>query len=343
MSQAISPAAPMDELPPPPGGLELATARAATPPVVEAADRAARHWFSPEPGSLTLGTDRHKQMACRMFRETFNPYKPSIIDWPKLSDAERDRVTSLPIWDIAVQTEGKARLRMLSYAHSLRDRDWHDAIELNGWEEGRHKVVLSNLVQAYGIKLEPEPEYIEPSDTEWAYLVTGYSECIDSFFAFGLFELARRSGLFPPELVETFEPVMQEECRHILLFANWLAWHRRTMPWWRRPWFELRVAAVWVFLGWERIGIARGMDDDGKKSNAQDNNFTVTGSKAVSDVDIRIGDLMRLCLSENNRRFAGYDSRLRRPTTMPNLVRFATLFIRGQKPSSPAVQGRQES
>ena len=26
---------------------------------------------------------------------------------------------------------------------SLRDKAWHDAIALNGWEEGRHKEVLS--------------------------------------------------------------------------------------------------------------------------------------------------------------------------------------------------------
>ena len=139
------------------------------------------------------------------------------------------RLTSLPIWDIAVQTEGKARLRMLSYAAALRDPALSAAIGLNGWEEGRHKEVLSNLVQAYGIALAPEPAYLEPRDPEWAYLVTGFSECIDSFFAFGLFELARRSGYFPPELVETFEPVIQEEARHILLFANWLAWHRRNI------------------------------------------------------------------------------------------------------------------
>ena len=139
-----------------------------------------------------------------MFRETFNPYKPSVIDWPRLEPEALQRLIGLPIWNIAVQTEGKARLRMLAYANSLHDADWHDAIGQNGWEEGRHKEVLANLVQAYGIKLEPEPEYLEPRDAEWAYLVTGFSECIDSFFAFGLFDLAKQSGFFPPELVDTF-------------------------------------------------------------------------------------------------------------------------------------------
>jgi len=297
---------------------------------IAAADHAARHWDWPENGPLRLGSDDHMRAACRMFQETFNPYKPSVIDWPKLTDEARERLINLPIWDIAVRTEGKAMKRMAAYADQIPVAEWREAIGLNGWEEGRHKEVLANLVQAYGIKLEPEPPYPAPSDTEWAYLVTGFSECIDSFFAFGLFELARRSGFFPAELVDTFEPVMQEECRHILLFANWLAWHRRTMPLWRRPWFEARVAAVWVFLAWERIGIARGMDDG--KGKPEDNNFTVTGSKAVSDVDIGVRDLMTICLAENDRRFSGYDERLRRPTTTPSLVRFALRFMpRGRK------------
>ncbi len=312
----------------PPGDLRLADLASGDPAAVTAADRRARRWVG-EPGELRPGTDAHKFAVTRMFRETFNPYKPTIIDWPRLGQEERDRLVNLPIWDIAVQTEGKARIRMLSYARRLADPAWRDAIELNGWEEGRHKTVLANLVAAYGIVLEPEPAYPEPRHAEWAYLVTGFSECIDSFFAFGLFALAKRSEFFPPELVDTFEPVMQEECRHILLFANWVAWQRRTMPWWRRVWFELRVAAVWIFLGWERIGIARGMDNGkGSARKPQDHNFTVSGSKALSDADIGLRALMELCLSENDRRFAGYDARLLRPTTMPRLVRLACRFMR---------------
>src|SRR5487761_2210004 len=58
----------------------------------------------------------HKQAVTRMFRDTFNPYKPTIIDWPELSADELDRLVHLPICDIAVQTEGRARIRMLSFA-----------------------------------------------------------------------------------------------------------------------------------------------------------------------------------------------------------------------------------
>jgi hypothetical protein len=301
-------------------------------PVLIAADHAARHWVWQASGGLLIGSDAHRDAVCRMFRDTFNPYRPSIIDWPQLSPDALTRLTDLPIWDIAVQTEGKARLRMLAYGRSLVDPVWREAIERNAWEEGRHKEVLSNLVAAYGIRLATEPVYLEPQDPEWAYLVTGFSECVDSFFAFGLFEVAKRSGFFPPELVDTFEPVIQEEARHILLFANWLAWHRRCLPLWRRPWFELRVAAVWVFLAWERISLARGMDAG--KGKPADNNFTLTGTKSVSDVDISPAALMVVCLAENDRRFAGYDSRLLRPTTTPAIARLFCWFTRKRHSNS---------
>ncbi len=294
---------------------------------VAAADHAARNWRFGG-GPLHRGDDGYRAMFSRMLLDTFNPYKPAVIDWPALDPEARRRLISLPIWDIAVQTEGRARLRILSYARRLGDKLLREAFELMAFEEGRHKEVLSHLVRAYGIELDPEPAYLEPRDAEWGFMVTGYSECIDSFFAFGLFELARRSGFFPPELVETFEPVIQEEGRHILFFVNWIAWHKRTMPLSRRPWFLLKTLAVWAFLIRERIGLARDVGSGGK----EDANFTVQGANAVGG-KVDTAELMRICLAENDRRLGGYDQRLLRPTTVPRLVRIALRFMGRRKPA----------
>ena len=306
--------------------------------IVTAVDRAARIWTASAPGPIVPGSKAHKAAFCRMLLDTHNPYKPAIIDWPELEPEARCRLVSLPIWDIAVQTEGKARLRVLSYGEEISDPLLRRAIELDGFEEGRHKEVLSNLVQAYGIRLAPEPEYRRPRDPEWAFMVTGFSECIDSVFAFGLFALAKSSGFFPPALVDTFEPVMQEEGRHILFFVNWVAWHRRNLPLWRRPIFWAKILAVWAFLVWERIGIARGFDGAGNGEGGmvpQDNNFTLTGSKSVGAADLSIAALIDISLAENDRRLSGYDPRLLRPMLVPCLLRIIRRLL--PRPGSGAA------
>ena len=283
-------------------------------------------------GPLKLGSEAHKALFCNTLLQTHDPYKPAVIDWPKLDETTRGRIVSLPIWDIAVQTEGKAGMNVKTYGQGIADPLLKAAVEMNAFEESRHKRVLANMVQAYGIVLEPEPEYRIPRDPEWAFMVTGYSECIDSFFGFGLFEIAKQSGFFPPELVDTFEPVMREEGRHILFFVNWVSWWRRNMPLWRRPWFELKVLAVWAFLIWERMGVARDMD---KSPKAQDNNFTLSGSKELG-VEVTFPELARVCLKENDRRLAPYDARLIRPVFVPNMIRLVLKFM-SPKPQPAAA------
>jgi len=91
---------------------------------------------------------------------------------------------------------------------------------------------------------------------------------------------------------------------------------------------------VWGRLVRERIGFARGIGA-GKNETPQNNNFTVTGSKAVADVDLPLASLIDICLAENDRRMAGYDTRLLRPMAIPRLVRFARRFMR--TPRSQAV------
>ncbi len=300
------------------------------------ADHAMRHWTFEAEGPVRIGSKQHLAMFCRMLLETHNPYKPAVIDWPRLGPDTLRRITSLPIWDIAVQTEGRASIRVATYAASVADPLLREAITMNAGEEARHKVVLSKLVAAYGIALAPEPDYPAPVDPLRAFMQTGYSECIDSFFSFGLFEAARQTGYFPEELTETFEPVIQEEGRHILFFSNWIAWYRSNLRWYERPGFFLKTVSVWIALIRDRVSIARGIDSDG---SAQDMNFPANvGGSVGGGVSMRA--LIDLCLIENDRRMAGYDLRLLRPTTVPTLARLARRFLPGVPlpPAKPPVK-----
>jgi hypothetical protein len=165
---------------------------------------------APKPGRVRLGSDAHKNSVLPHAADDVRSVPAGGDRLAQARGDARERLTSLPIWDIAVQTEGKAGLRVATYGEQIHDSILRQAIALNAFEERRHKHVLHNMVEAYGIALQPEPAYLKPRDAEWAFMVTGYSECIDSFFAFGLFETAKRSGFFPPELVDTFEPVMRK-------------------------------------------------------------------------------------------------------------------------------------
>jgi hypothetical protein len=83
-----------------------------------------------------------------------------------------------------------------------------------------HARLLSALTAHYRIKVDIPPRF-EPQSLESDFLFAGFGECFDSFFAFGLFALAQKSGYFEPELIAIFEPVVQEEARHILFFIRW--------------------------------------------------------------------------------------------------------------------------
>jgi hypothetical protein len=262
-------------------------------------------------GRVRIGSDEHKVLFCRMLLDTHDPYKPAVIPWPQLDDVALARLTGLPIWRLAVETEGNAGMRMQAMADATDDPLIREAIALNAFEERRHKEVLAHMIGFYGIDIGAEPDYRRPSRPEWTFVRTGYGEFIDSFFAFGLFTLARRSGFFPAELVEVFEPVIQEEARHNLFFANWVAYQRARCPAWQRPFLAMhRLAALAIEVS-IRVHVGNTIDKD---------NFTMKGSQAMG-FDLGIRELLDLCLTENDRRFARYDERLVRPQLMPRLAR----------------------
>jgi len=270
----------------------------------------------PKP-AFKIGSDEHKQAFCRMLLDTFDPYKPAVIDWPKLEPDALQRVVTMPFWTIAVETEDRASAHFANMAAAQTDPLLKEAFELIAFEENRHRHVLNALVKAYDITLKPLPEYVPKPRTEWNMMSTGYGECLDSFFAFGLFELARRSGYFPEELVETFEPVIREENRHIVFFINWVVYTQARLPGFLKPWFMTKRLAHLFLNGMSRLGVMDGDQDD----------FAAQGKDAVG-IDIELAEFMDLCLSENDRRMATLDPRLVRPKLMPNIVKNLRFFIR---------------
>jgi len=104
------------------------------------------------------------------------------------------RVTSLPIWDIAVQTEGRASARVRAFAALVTDPLLRSC---SGYGRGRRSTPQGRVVEtSAGLTASHsnQSQITQYRATAMGMARDRYSECVDSFFAFGLFEVARRSG-----------------------------------------------------------------------------------------------------------------------------------------------------
>ena len=269
--------------------------------------------------SPAAGSAEHQRLLGRFFLESHVEYAPERMQWPALAEEELRRLRSLPFWQEAVATENMTSNTVAAAAALERDPLVRKAIELQGFEELRHARLLVALTSHYRIPVELPPRFV-PRALESDFLFAGFGECFDSFFAFGVFALARDSGFFPPALVKVFEPVMQEEARHILFFVNWVEYRRAGLAWWRRPVFRLRCA--WIILEQvaSRVKTARSMGKSQPGRAATSENFTLSAHQDLG-TKTTLHRLLGLCLTENARRLAEYDSRLKRPRLVPAIAR----------------------
>ncbi len=272
-----------------------------------------------ESESLAIGSAEHRRLLGQFFLDTHVEYLPEQMHWPALAEEELGRLRSLPFWQEAVSTENVTSNTVAAAAALESDPLVRRAIELQGFEEMRHARLLVALTSHYRIPIDSPPRFT-PRSLESDFLFAGFGECFDSFFAFGLFALARESGFFPPALVKVFEPVMQEEARHILFFVNWVKYRRSQLAWWRRPAFRLRCA--WIILKQvaSRVKTARSMGKPQPAGDGSSENFTLTAHQELG-AEVRLHRLLELCLTENERRMAEYDARLKRPRLVPAIAR----------------------
>lgn len=272
-----------------------------------------------------IGSAEHKQLFCRLFLDTHLPFKVAELAWPELDAAALARLKGLPIWTEAVNTELETGLKVKSLGEAEPDPLLAAAIKLNGYEEQRHFELLVALTKNYGIPVERRPDPAPVRNPLWAFTGVGFAECFDSFFAFGLFHFAERSGFFPKSLVDLFEPVMQEEARHILFFVNWAAYRKMRTPAWLRPahTFENGLAAALQGLNRLKMAVSIGGSD------GVDENFMMNAHESFGDISPR--EFVATCLSESERRMSRYDARLLRPRLAPNAARLVLRFLKEEK------------
>jgi len=276
---------------------------------------------------VRTGSAEHLQLLCREFIDTHQAFEPAALPWPELDDAGVAKLRALPFWDEAIRTERRTGAKVCAYATQESPPLLREAVALQGYEETRHAALLETLIRRYGISVDPGPETALPRNLEWAFTRTGYGECIDSFFAFGLFAMARDAEFLPHALLDLLEPIVQEEVRHILFLVNWVAYKRgqRSAP--ARILHRARCLAAFAGAAYDR---ARSAGNVAAGGSGPKDGFTASGAGAIGG-DFSLRGFVERCLGENTRRFAPYDPRLLRPRVVPALARAYLMLTRRRR------------
>jgi len=259
-------------------------------------------------------------------------YEPEQLPWPALDPEPVARLHALPFWGEALATERETGAKITAYADTVGDPVLRAALALQGREELRHAALLEALIARYGVSVIPRRVMPLPESLHLAFVDAGYGECIDSFFAFGLFALARQSGVFPEALLDVVEPILEEEARHIVFFANWEAYTQIESGRSLKARRAARAMRYYVRAVRRRLGAFRGVKGG--------SGFTASGASDVT-MDLTPEGFLQTCLRENSRRLAGFDPDLLRPRLVPALARLTLRglgLVRSRRARSRAAQ-----
>lgn len=262
---------------------------------------------------VRIGSDEHKQLFCQTFIATHEAYEPRDFLWPSLDEASVARLRSIPIWSTALQTELNAGAMVSGFAATLDDSLIRDAVRLQGYEEARHARMIGAMVERYGLDAATTSPSLKPSKP--AFVHFGYSECVDSFFGFGAFRLARELRFVPDALISLFTRVLAEEARHIVFFVNWIAYER-----------SRRLGGSFLQTYGAAIGYLRTLLDLVRKARqAKNGSVSVAGDGSLANVTIEY--FLAACVAENEQQMSAFDPRLLRPRVIPGLAKYALAAV----------------
>jgi hypothetical protein len=87
---------------------------------------------------MKIGSPAHKELFCRSFIATHNPYEIEALPWPELDAAALERLRSVPFWEEVFYAERRAGMLVEAFARTIDDPLLREAVDLQGFEEARH-------------------------------------------------------------------------------------------------------------------------------------------------------------------------------------------------------------
>ncbi|AGY56543.1 hypothetical protein [Gloeobacter kilaueensis] len=268
---------------------------------------------------MELGSVTHKELFCRSIIDTHKQYDPLEMPWPELDEPALELVRSIPFWEEALYREIQAGRLVSAYAETVDDPLVREAIAMQGVEETRHARLIEGLMRTYDIKVRLRPVEPLPADLEDAFMALGYEECLDSFFAFGMYRLAADAHIFPEKIFAIFNQLIDEETRHNLYFINWAAYHQIRTGQGAEIIRSLR--SLWYY-GQALTRLVSGF----ASGTANSPGFTAHGISSFA-IDLTPEKFIRTCLQEQELRMTAFDRRLLRPQLMPTLAGLASQLL----------------
>jgi len=119
----------------------------------------------------------------------------------------------------------------------------------------------------------------------------------------------------PEAFFTIFDPILDEEARHMVFFVNWIAYKQvHAGKSWQRPLHSLWQYTSALQRRLDNLGSMGKPSGSGKGKTKK--GFTATGAKSFM-AGLTLEKFLAACLEENAKRMSAYDERLLRPDFLP--------------------------
>jgi hypothetical protein len=277
-----------------------------------------------------IGSIEHRDLFCKTFLDSHKPFEPETLPWPVLEPKYLDVLRAFPFWSFARSMEQEADRMIATYAKTLDDPIIREAVELQGYEEGRHGRLLNYMLEHFNIDVPSVPLSNLPVGRE-DFVTFGFSECTDSFVGFGGFALARAKQVFPKGLLDIFEQILFEEARHIVFFINW--WRYEEARAGNTNALSRTIASL-KYMAKATMHTAQGAQ--GAAVNTTPMDLTGGGSQVILE-GVTPLSFLEVALAEERMMMSRIDKRLLRPRIVPFLASVAVLGLRMLPPRKDTV------